>query len=143
VESASRTRPVVVVVGLVLVGFGVLAIFSVGLPILVAGVFVLVAGVSDAPRRRPRAFWSSAAGLAGLFTGYVLVTPASCTSGAVARDNGRSVPAATHCSNVLGIDYSGGAGYNPPLWPALLVGGGVGTGAAAVVRRRMREDAAP
>ncbi len=131
--SAHPVRPAYVTAGVVLVGLGVLAIFTIGLPVLVAGLILLVDGFTNAHRRWPRVFWPIVVGIAVLFVGYVLVAPLSCTSEAVARESGHAV-GATSCTNLVGIDYSGGPGYNPPLWPALLAGVAGGAIAGAVTR---------
>lgn len=136
--TESRRRPSSIVAGLLLMGFGFLAILSIGLPILVVGVFVLVAGLTGAHRERPGTFWSLAAGIGAFFAGYVLVAPLSCSSRGVVVDpdqaaTGEAVTGdtvgATTCTNLLGIDYSGGPDYRPPLWPA----GTAAAGSAAVV----------
>lgn len=136
-----RIRPGWIAVGLVLIAFGCLAIFSIGLPILVAGALVLVAGLTDAHRERPDAFWPLAAGMGALFVGYVLVAPLSCTSRAEAVVDGQPVGdqpvGATACTNLLGIDYSGGPGYDPPLWPAGAAAAGSAFVAGAASRRLM------
>ncbi|MPZ89949.1 MAG: hypothetical protein GEU81_18255 [Nitriliruptorales bacterium] len=134
-----RFRPGYVAAGIVLMVFGFISIFTIGVPILVAGVIVLVAGLTDAHRRRPRVFWPVVAAIAALFVGYVLVAPLSCTSQAVVRESGEDV-GATSCTNLVGIDYSGGLGYNPPLWPAVAVGGGGAALAGAATRRSMSSD---
>lgn len=105
-----------VAVGLVLFGFA--GLLSIGMPFLLTGLVMLVCFPW---RHRRDILWPSLAGVWGLTIGYMLVAPLGCTSygggpaDSVARDSG------TMCDGLL-LSYSGGASYNPPLMPALLVG---------------------
>ena len=133
-----------VVVSLLCV-FGVVGIFSVGMPFLLLG--VTLAAVS--PWRAQRAvLWPAVTAVVGFVVGYILVAPLSCTATASSAAPGQS----TTCTNVLGIDYSGAGVYNPSLVPALLAGVTVSVAAAAAfrvvlkrqeVRRHRLRDASP
>ena len=52
--GASYRRTALVASGVLLVGLGVLAILSIGFPILIAGVLALVAAATSAPRPAPQ-----------------------------------------------------------------------------------------
>lgn len=94
--------------------FGVIGIFSIGMPFLLLGVTLAVV----APwRTRPAVLWPAVAGVVALVVGYVALAPLSCTAEASELSAER-----TTCSNALGIDYSGGEDYMPSLVPAVLAG---------------------
>lgn len=141
------TRAWLVVVGALLTGLGYLTIFSIGLPVAVAGMLMVVAGLTGVHRQQPAVYWPVTVGLAAFFAGYALVAPLRCTSSAVATVDGvdhvAETAGTTECTNLLGIAYSGGAGYAPPLWPAVVAGGvgglslGWGTRQAMLRRRRV------
>lgn len=130
----SRVRPLGVALGIVLVLLGFLAIFSVGFPILLAGLFVLLAATTGAHRRHPQVYWPLVAATSLFFVGYVLVAPLTCTSRATVVDGVEEV-GGTSCTNVVGIEYGGGQDYAPPLWPAAIVGITAGALAGALTRR--------
>jgi hypothetical protein len=95
-----------------LIGFGLLALFSIGLPFLVTGLALVIL---RPVRHRPASFWPVLIAVWAFFLGYLLVAPLGCTSSIA--------PAQSHttCSSLLG-HYSGGDGYNPALWPAVAAG---------------------
>lgn len=105
--------------------FGVITGFSIGIPFLLLGQLLAVLY----PLRWKPVFWVVILGYAAFWIGFILVTPLSCTAMAVARTSsferfpgpiagsGRVV-----CSNLLGIDYSGGFGYSPPRRYAFAAG---------------------
>ena len=109
----------------VLCAFGYLALLSIGSPFLLTGVSMLIVYPW---RSRPSALWPTLASVWALSATYVLIAPLSCssTAGALPAVPGTRAPSTSNgvtvCSNLLGIDYSGGASYNPPLLPALLAG---------------------
>lgn len=109
---------------IVLIVFGTLTGFSIGLPFLVIGLALVVM----APfKRRTRIFLPLLVGLAGFFIGFALVAPMSCTTreSIEFRSSGGATSiaqAGTSCSNVLGIEYSGDGDYQPPLAPGLIAG---------------------
>jgi hypothetical protein len=115
-----------------LVVFGLLAIFSIGMPFLTLGITLVVLGRW---RCRPRIFWPPLAGVLSFFVGFVLIAPWSCTTTAAASGDPEAF---TTCSNVLGLNYSGGGSYNPPLWPALVVGLALAVAGTAATRRVLR-----
>ena len=121
-----RRRPVWYwIVAAALVTFGVLGILSIGLPALVAGAIMIVGGVSDWDRRRPRIFWPVVAAIAAFFVGFILVAPATCRT--TVATGQRPI---TECRNPVGLTYRGDDTYAPPVWP------GLATGAVAALGRR-------
>jgi hypothetical protein len=124
---------------LVLVGF--VAIFSIGAPFFLTGAAMIVVGPL---RHRREVLWPALLGVWSFVVAYVLVAPLGCTSSSLplvgttdlAQQVGR-----TTCTNVLGIDYSGGGLYNPPLMPALIVGLSVAIVVGLVARRALRPGA--
>ena len=119
-------------IALLLLGFGVLAMFSIGLPFFILGLAMLILW----PLRERRPLFAS------LFVGVlvfvivgVLVAPLGCTAtatlnaGDAPREHSTVVEGRTSCDNLLGITYEGTTGYNAPLWPA--VAAGLATGALA------------
>ena len=122
----------------VLVVVGYLAIFSIGAPLLLTGIAMLVVGRW---RHRPVVVWPVLVGVWSFVLGYVLVAPLGCsTSAALPGEAAR-----TTCSNVLGIDYSGTAAYNPSLFPALMAGlaaAAIGVVMTRQITRRTRRPGA-
>lgn len=110
-----------------LVAFGYLALFSIGAPFLLTG--LALAALWPA-RRRPQTFWPVLIGVQAFVVGYVLVTPLWCRGEESPAGNAGS----TECFNLIGIDYSGSASYNPPLWPALIAGLAAGLAVALLAR---------
>ncbi len=128
------------VLAVLLIGFGGLAAFSVGVPFLAVG----VALVALAPlRERTAVFWPALSAVIAFFAGYVLVAPLTCTAQAIMREGAAGSRSAavgrTTCKNLIGIDYSGTGTYNPPLWPGVVAGvilaAVVAVGVWGVVRR--------
>lgn len=131
-----------VLAGILLTGFGFLAILSIGMPFFVIGVLLFAAGVTGVHRTNPGIFWPLINAIIVFFAGYVLVAPLACTSSAVDVLNGdgsSSGVASTRCSNLIGIDYAGGISYDPPLWPAALTALGAAAITVPVTRWRIRE----
>jgi hypothetical protein len=127
----------------VLIGFGLLGILSIGIPFLVLGVaLVLLAPARATPER----FWPPLVGIASFFLGYVLVAPYRCIETATGTTVGgieSASQARTVCTSVLGLHFTGGAGYAPSLWPAaiaglLTLGGGWVLSRSLIVRVRGR-----
>ncbi len=107
--------------------FGVISIFSIGMPLLLLGATLAVV----APwRGQPAVLWPAVTAVVALVVGYVLVAPLGCTT---ALPDGT-----TTCTNLLGIDYTGGGSYNPSLVPALLAGLVLAVLTAATVRVILR-----
>ncbi|CAN5242718.1 hypothetical protein BH24ACT1_BH24ACT1_02030 [soil metagenome] len=110
--------------------FGIMGIFSIGMPFLLLGITLAVV----APWRTQAAvLWPAVAAVVALVVGFILVTPLGCTSSASSASSDLSTQTTT-CTNVLGIDYSGDGLYNPSLLPALLAGLALSVLAAATVR---------
>lgn len=115
--------------------FGLIGIFSIGMPLLLLGVTLAVV----APWRSQRAvLWPAVTAVVSFVVGYVLVAPLGCSSTsskAVANHQSTTASAqSTTCNNVLGINYSGDGSYNPSLLPALLAGIAVSILVAMTVR---------
>lgn len=115
----------------VLIGFGYLAIFSIGLLFLIPGVaLALLAPV----RRRPVVFWPAMAGIGAFLVAVVVLSPLGCSTSSTAAVPGGSGLVArsfVRCTNLLGLPYSGPAPYSPSLWPAFLAALAVGVLTAA------------
>jgi hypothetical protein len=84
-------------------------------------------------RDNPAISWPVVAAVIAFASIAALVAPWSCTGIAAPGGNGL-----TECSNPLGIQYSGGGSYNPPLWPALVAGLSAGLAAALVTWLALR-----
>jgi hypothetical protein len=127
---------------LVVVGF--LTGFSIGIPLLALGLaLVALAPVRD----RPATFWPPLAAVVFFFLGYLLAAPLGCTTSVVESAEpgtpGSIAQGHTICTNVLGLNYSGGEHYSPSLLPALGVGIAVAAIAWAFFRWLMRRTTAP
>jgi hypothetical protein len=114
--------------------FGYLALFSIGFPFLLTGVLMLAL----TPVRRRAAIMVPALVWPWVFTvGYVLVAPLGCSTFTMPRivDGVRSsLEGSTRC-DALFFTYAGDASYDPPIWPALLVGVALATGVALFARQ--------
>ena len=109
-----------------LFAFGVLGIFTIGLPLILLGLALVVASPF---RARPRLFWAIIGAVASFIVAFILVAPLGCTSmtTSVAPSAGPGAGSVTTvgpttCGNLLGIRYSGGPNFSPPYLPALLAG---------------------
>jgi hypothetical protein len=118
---SSRTRNDFVVgvlyygLAMALTAFGLLGMFSIGLPFLLLGITLFALG----PHRHRRAvFWPPTLGVLALTAGFVLTAPLGCTATATDVDQ----IGTTKCTNLIGIDYSGRSPYRAPLLPALAIG---------------------
>lgn len=127
-----------------LIGFGLVSIPTIGMPFLVTG---LVLAALAPLRSRPAVRWPWLVATTTFFLAYVLVAPLTCASQetVLTPRDGAASGGDVHggdvaCTSLLGINYTGGPGYDPPLWPAALTaavaasGAGLGT-RAALVRR--------
>lgn len=115
-----------------LILFGFAGLFSIGAPFLLTGIVMLVCFPW---RRRREVLWPAISGVWGLTLGYVLLAPIGCsTRGTSELTIGFASTGATTTCNGVFFDYSGGASYDPPLLPALLVGVLVGVVAIIGVR---------
>lgn len=122
----------------VLMLFGFVAIFSIGAPFLLTGAAMFVLGPF---RHRLHVLWPALIAVWTFVVAFVLVAPLGCATSATSGTGGAGSLAVgrTTCTNVLGIAYSGGGPYNPPLMPALLAG----LVAAAVVGLTLRRVLRP
>jgi hypothetical protein len=117
----------------VLILFGLAGLFSIGAPFLLTGIVMLVCFPW---RRRREILWPAISGVWGLTLGYVLLAPIGCSTRRMPEGLTMgfvSTAATTTCNGVF-FDYSGGASYNPPLLPSLLIGVFVGAVAVMAVR---------
>jgi hypothetical protein len=99
----------------VLIGFGVLGILTIGLPFLLLGLMLAI--VSQ--RRHETGIVAAGVGaIVGFMVGYILVAPTSCTTSA------NSVDGIEHraCTNILGFGYSGTDADNLGVILGLLAG---------------------
>ncbi len=126
--------------------FGMVGIFSIGAPILLIGLTLLVVG----PWRHSKTvFWPAITAVLCFIVGYVLVSPLGCTTSAtsfIETESGKKLVSKGHtvCDNLLGIDYSGAGTYNPSPIPALIAGGALATtglGAMSLLVRRTNPNA--
>lgn len=123
--------PVYVALALGLIAFGVLGWFSIGAPFFLTGVAMLTV----LPWRGSRGVLVPAIVAPWVFTiGYVLIAPLWCT-GTATPGLGETT---TTCTNVLGIDYSGGGAYRAPLMPAVAAGLGLAAIALVALRAAIR-----
>jgi hypothetical protein len=116
-----------------LILFGFAGLFSIGAPFLLTGIVMLVCFPW---RRRREVLWPALSGVWGLTLGYLLLAPIGCSTRGTSESLTMgfvSTAATTTCNGVF-FDYSGGASYNPPLLPALLVGVLVGAVTIIAVR---------
>jgi hypothetical protein len=118
---------------LILIGFGYLALFSIGLPFALTGLLMLA--LSRWHRHpdvlAPALIWP------WVFTiGYLLIGPLGCTStsGAIPGAIARGV---TTCNGVF-FDYHGSEPYNPPLMPAAIAGVVLATVSSLALRWLLR-----
>lgn len=129
------TRALYFVVASLFVVFGVLAILSIGFPFFAIGTAMLVLTPF---RGRPAVFWPALGAVIAFFVGYVVVAPMTCTAQETVVE-GAGDPAGTlgrtTCENLLGFAYSGTDTYDPPLWPAVLVGVLLAATVAIALRR--------
>ena len=122
----------------VLIGFGVLGILTIGLPFLLFGLMLAI--VSQ--RRHETGVVAAGVGaIVGFMVGYILVGPTSCTS------NVNSVDAIEHqvCTSILGVGYSGtsDSGMILGLIAGLVVAVLFALGARWLARRFASRRAAP
>jgi hypothetical protein len=102
------------IITVALIAFGFVAALSIGQPFLMLGLAMLVLSPF---RTRPLVFWPPLLAVVAYNVAYFAVAPFSCTATSF---NG--APSTTVCSSLIGIQYAGGANYNPSLIPAIVVG---------------------
>ncbi len=101
---------------LLLVGFGFITGFSIGIPFLLVGVTLAMLSPF---RSRPRVFWSGLALVVGFLVGYVLVAPFSCSVTAeFDLTTGVETMSPEMCRSLVGIEYTGS-----PRTAGLITGG--------------------
>jgi hypothetical protein len=101
------------IVCLLLIGFGYLAKFSIGLPFFYVGLAMLLL----APLRRwSMVFWPLLLALIAFQVAYFAVVPFHCSASQVIGG-----PTTTVCSSLTGIRYEADAGVGPPI-TALIAG---------------------
>jgi len=120
-----------------LVVFGMLGMASIGMAFLLVGVTLAVLGPQ---RNRPAVFWPPIIAEMSLITTFVLIAPFSCAQTASTATGGTSTVSPTVCTNLIGIEYSGLGGYNPPLMPALLISLATAVLAGFLSRRLLQRD---
>lgn len=96
-------------VAVLLVGFGFLALFSIGAPFLLTGIAMMAVSPW---RTRPEALWPTLVGVWAFVLGYILVAPLDC-------ETISGMDPITVCTHVFGIRWYGG---NPSLLPAFITG---------------------
>ncbi|HVR79018.1 MAG TPA: hypothetical protein VMS99_11590 [Acidimicrobiia bacterium] len=128
--SPERTRLRYWLTVLVLVAFGFLTIFSLGMYFW----FIALALVLLSPfRSRPRIFRSGIALSLGFLIGYVLVAPWGCVQSFTSDPTtGEETVSPVVCTSPIGIEYSGPEPFHPSRTPALFAGGASAVIAAAV-----------
>lgn len=114
--------------------FGFLAIFSIGLPLLVLG--LVLAALSDV-RHRPATFWPPILGIALFFLTYVLVAPGFCSQTSIPVTSRAPTTVEPQfgpitCTRIVLPDYSGVE--HPALWPSVVVAVVVGVAGALITR---------
>jgi hypothetical protein len=105
-----------------LIAFGIVTGFSIGQPILLVGLVMLVVGPW---RRRPEVFWPPFLGVVAFDVAYLAIAPWTCTTTAVLGGTSSTV-----CTSLIGLRYGGEGVVNPSLLPAAAVGLVVGVSVA-------------
>jgi hypothetical protein len=98
----------------VLLGFGYLAGFSIGLPFFYLGVAMLILSPL---RRWTSVFWPLLVAVIAFQVAYFAVAPFYCSATQAIGE-----PTITVCSSLIGIRYEGGGGFDPPRTMALVAG---------------------
>ena len=118
---------------ILLIGFGILSGFSIGLPFFILGIVMVL--VWPLRRRRPL-FESLIVGTLAFVIVGVLAAPLGCTS----TESTSGIGDHTNCDNLLGLRYEGTTGYVAPLWPALIAGAAAGVLAGSISYLLRRRD---
>jgi len=116
----------------VLVVFGFITGFSIGIPLLLLG--LLLAGLSPF-RANPKVFWPTILAYVGFIGAFILASPVSCSQ----TVSDLNSIARTTCTSLVGINYSGAGNYDPSHLPALItavIAGAVVAVAASGLFRR-------
>ena len=139
----SYTTPSVVywMLAFVSIAFGVVAIFSIGLPFVVLGLLLVILG----PFRTKRlVFWPALAGAILAIVGWMGTTPLSCKTSVgiqLLLERGRDVAEGstegrTTCDRLLLPDAVGAD--EPSAWPSIATGLALGLVGATVTRTVLR-----
>jgi len=116
----------------VLVVFGFITGFSIGIPFLLLG--LLLAALSPF-RANLKVFWPTILAYVAFIGALILASPVRCSQTVSDLNSiGR-----TTCTSLVGIDYSGAGNYNPSHLPALItavIAGAVVAVAASGLFRR-------
>ena len=101
-----------------LLGFGLLALFTIGAAFILVGITLALL----APfRHRPEVFWPLLLLVIGFIVGYALLAPLSCTQEAFTDlEPGRTVETEVVCRSLAGITYTGSE--TPTVVPGLIAG---------------------
>jgi len=122
------------ILALLVTGFGLVTGFSIGRPIFLLGVTLIVLGRW---RRKPRVFWPVILGVVGFDLGFLLTAPWTCTATSI--DLG---PTVVECRGVLGSMRLPDGIMNLSLEPAIRGGlasaFAIGAGTAAIQAFRAR-----
>lgn len=106
----------------VLVGLGMISIFSIGALFLALALGLVVLSPF---RSRPLVFWPGLALVAGFLAGYTLVAPWSCSQTFWLAPDGSEVRSPVVCQSPLGIEYAGPEPFEPSRAPGLVAGASV------------------
>ena len=98
----------------VLVVFGFITGFSIGIPFLLLG--LLLAALAPS-RANLKVFWPMISAYGAFIGGLILVSPVRCSQ----TVSDLTSIGKTACSSLVGIDYSGTDNYNPSHLPALVI----------------------
>lgn len=101
-------------VGVALTVVGYLGGFSIGQPFFTVGLTMLAVGTFLG---WPLLFWPPIIAVVAYNVAYYAIVPFSCSATSTAGS-----PSITVCKSLIGIQYTGGEGYNPPLAPAIQIG---------------------
>jgi hypothetical protein len=102
------------ILALLVTGFGFVTGFSIGQPIFLLGLTLLVLGRW---RRKPRVFWPGLLGVVGFNLGFLLTAPLTCTATSIVLG-----PTVVECRGVLGSMRLPDGIMNPSLEPAIRAG---------------------
>jgi hypothetical protein len=117
----------------VLIGFGMVAIFSIGAPFLLLGLTLAIFGPW---RDRPTVVWTAVAAVVGFVIGVLVALPWSCgkSVGPFDPETGhRVIRSMGSCSTAIGLFHYDSA--SPSYVPGLLVAGVLAVVAAVAVHR--------
>jgi hypothetical protein len=99
-----------------LIGFGFVAVLSIGRPFLMVGLAMLLLWPV---RHRAAFFWPPISAVIAWNVGFFAIAPFSCTATqAIGVGSASSNDSVTVCTSLTGITYSGGGVFNPSLQPA-------------------------